>query len=176
MLDVLPSEPGSQRCTIQTRRHSFCDRPAVKVLNFPICAKHAIALYLDIESLIESNDQNDIVRTMMVLDEMDAQERKRQRKTKPASITATKFYEPVVYYLLIDGLVKIGYTQDFHQRIRAYPPPAQLLATEAGGEELEKSRHRDFSDYLAMGREWFHPGPKLRAHIEALDTYQPASV
>lgn len=175
MLDELPLEPGSQRCTIQGRRHSFCDRPAVKVLNRSICAKHAIALYLDIESLIEANDQNDIVRTMMVLDELDTRERKRERQARPTSITATPFYEPIVYYLLIDGLVKIGYTQDFHQRIRAYPPTAQLLATESGSVELEKSRHQDFADYLAMGREWFHPGPKLRAHIEALDTYQPAS-
>lgn len=175
MLAVVPPEPGGATCTIQKRNLSFCGRPALKVLDHSICAKHAIGLYLEIDSIVEANDQNDMVRTLMVLEEVDLPKRKISRKSRKGSITARDFYEPVVYYLLIDGLVKIGYTQDFNQRIKAYPPSARLLATEVGTEALERSRHSDFVEYLALGREWFHPGPKLRAHIEALDTYQPAS-
>jgi hypothetical protein len=74
----------------------------------------------------------------------------------------------VVYYLLVGDMVKIGVTRRLDERLRNYPPSAVLLATEPGDEHMETRRLRQFAALRAAGREWFHAGPELRTHIEAL--------
>lgn len=74
----------------------------------------------------------------------------------------------VVYYLRINGLVKIGTAVDLRTRLYAYPPRTQVLATEPGSYALETVRLNQFREYLAARREWFHPGPRLVRHIQEL--------
>lgn len=73
----------------------------------------------------------------------------------------------LVYYMGINGQIKIGYTTNLRQRSSAYPPGTELLAVEPGTPELEKQRHNQFSRHLARGREWFADNPALTAHIDA---------
>lgn len=74
----------------------------------------------------------------------------------------------VVYYMKVNQYVKIGTAVDLNSRLSAYPPGTQVLATEPGSYELETKRLRQFSEYLAARREWFHPGPRLMQYIEGL--------
>lgn len=74
----------------------------------------------------------------------------------------------VVYYLRVGELVKIGYASNLARRLAAYPPDAQLLATEPGGRELESQRHREMRHHLRMGREWFVPAQPLLDHIASV--------
>lgn len=172
MLDVLPDQPSRRSCTIQRPgRTDFCDRPAISVLDFPICAKHAITTYLELSGLVEANQDNDIVRTLQLLEELDRKPKRRQPPRRKLPTAGPLDGEPVVYYILVDGLVKIGQTKDIGQRLRAYPPSSHLLATEPGDITLERLRHEQFAEHLKHGREWFTPGPSLRAHVESLDTY-----
>lgn len=76
--------------------------------------------------------------------------------------------EGMVYYLRINGQVKIGYTKDLKKRSRAYPPGSLLLAVEPGNPDLERSRHKQFFRDLAKGREWFYESDALVAHVAAL--------
>lgn len=73
-----------------------------------------------------------------------------------------------VYYMRINGHIKIGYTANLRQRSRNYPPGTELLAVEPGTRDLEKQRHGQFSRSLAQGREWFAESDALTAHIEKL--------
>lgn len=73
----------------------------------------------------------------------------------------------VVYYVMRGGLIKIGTTANFAERMRALDPD-EVLATEPGGRDLEKARHKQFAALLAKRQEWFTPGPELREHIETL--------
>lgn len=61
--------------------------------------------------------------------------------------------EGVVYYIRINGQVKIGYTTNLTRRSRNYPPGSELLAVEPGSREVEAQRHRQFARALARGRE-----------------------
>lgn len=70
-----------------------------------------------------------------------------------------------VYYMRINGRIKIGYTANLRQRSRNYPPGTELLAIEPGTRELEKRRHEQFSRSLAQGREWFAESEDLTKHI-----------
>lgn len=74
----------------------------------------------------------------------------------------------VVYYLRINGMVKIGYTKNLARRSRAYPPGTELLAIEPGTQYTERERHQDFSRWRAKGREWFTESEQLRNHIDSL--------
>ena len=73
-----------------------------------------------------------------------------------------------VYYMRINGRIKIGYTTNLRQRSRNYPPGTELLAVEPGTKAMEKRRHDQFSRSLAQGREWFAESEALTEHIAAL--------
>lgn len=73
-----------------------------------------------------------------------------------------------VYYMRINGQIKIGYTANLRQRSRNYPPGTELLAVEPGTTETERKRHGQFVRDLARGREWFRESAALSAHIETL--------
>ncbi|WP_286218137.1 GIY-YIG nuclease family protein [Paraoerskovia sediminicola] len=73
-----------------------------------------------------------------------------------------------VYYIRIGDTVKIGYARNVAQRMRAYPPNAQLVAVEPGTKVLERKRHQHFGAHLAHGREWFTPCDELDDWIGTL--------
>lgn len=154
-------------CTMERASHRFCGRPSLPDAPFPICAHHAILAFRFVADQADSVDP--ISRIAFALDELD-QARARRFRTE----SAVDAGESVVYYLLIDGLVKIGSAANLNKRLAAYPPTAEVLATEPGGRDLEMSRHAEFSEYLSARREWFTPGPRLRVHIESLADYRAA--
>ena len=77
-----------------------------------------------------------------------------------------------VYYLGLGEHIKIGFASDLFQRLTSYPPGSVLLAIEDGSLNTEAQRHKDFADYLAAGREWFDPGPRLVDHVDKLAATQ----
>ena len=74
--------------------------------------------------------------------------------------------EGFVYYIRINGQIKIGYAADVTARMRNYPPGSELLAVEPGTLETERIRHREFCNNLVRGREWFLPSTRLMRHIQ----------
>jgi hypothetical protein len=74
----------------------------------------------------------------------------------------------VVYYMRIGNRVKIGTTSDIKRRLSEINPE-ELLATEAGGLDIEKQRHQQFASLWSHG-EWFSYGDTLKAHIQGLET------
>lgn len=158
---------GLRRCTVQSRLHNFCDDPSIADAPFPICAFHATTLFRFMSDALDGADE--LTRTLLGFEELDETRARRFRaerkaRTKPG----------IIYYLMIDGLVKIGYTADLKQRLALYPPTAQLLATEPGDQSTEAQRHTQFAGLLTARREWFTPGPALRDHIEGLADFRAA--
>jgi hypothetical protein len=97
---------------------------------------------------------------------------------KRLTMHLTRWYEltqtptnNVVYYIKVGKYVKIGTSRNLDQRIKHYPPDAELLATEPGGRKIETMRHQQFAKYLSARHEWFEPGPKLMRHIEGLQRH-----
>lgn len=82
--------------------------------------------------------------------------------------------EGLVYYIgtQFGGVCKIGTTVELPVRIRRLErrqPAArfEVLATEPGGIELERRRHRQFAAAYFQG-EWYWMTDELRQHIAAL--------
>jgi len=102
--------------------------------------------------------------------------RKIEKKQKAVMNTMRKTSEHdgdgLVYYMRINGRVKIGYTSNLLQRSRNYPPGTELLAVEPGTRDTEARRHNQFSRSLAQGREWFAESDAIKAHVSELaETY-----
>lgn len=79
--------------------------------------------------------------------------------------------EPVpgwVYYVRLDGVIKIGFTKNLDRRLRELGPTATLLATEPGTLKLERQRHQHFGKDLILGREWFTESDELTTWINTL--------
>ena len=91
-----------------------------------------------------------------------------QRRTVAKVMEGAGNADGLVYYIRINGQIKIGYTADLRQRSRNYPPGSELLAVEPGTLYTERDRHQQFHRSLARGREWFTPTPDLLDHIDDL--------
>jgi hypothetical protein len=72
-----------------------------------------------------------------------------------------------VYYMRIGNRIKIGWTTNLTERLKAINPE-ELVATEEGGRKLEKRRHSQFADLRTHG-EWFRMDEPLIGHLVALN-------
>lgn len=72
-------------------------------------------------------------------------------------------HAPVVYYMRLDRLVKIGWTTDLRRRATSIRPHG-VLAVELGGPNIEERRHIEFA-HLRSHHEWFWLDPSLAGHI-----------
>jgi hypothetical protein len=73
---------------------------------------------------------------------------------------------PVVYYMRLGSLIKIGTSASIKSRRQAINPH-EVVALEFGDVGVEKGRHRQFADLKDHG-EWFRNGPELAVHMATL--------
>lgn len=133
-----------------------CDAMTAPDMPFPICALHAIAVYRRMHETVtevRDNYRDHLDVHAAAVEEVHAQANTQHHR---------------VYYARIGDLIKIGVTLNVPRRIASYPPGAELLAVERGGEDLEGRRHRQFRHLLVSRKEWFRPGQDLLDHIAAL--------
>lgn len=82
---------------------------------------------------------------------------------------------PIVYYLRRDDhTVKIGMTTSIIARLQAFhAQPADLLAVEPGGLDIERTRHQQFAATRLDGTELFGLDTALSHHIDRLHRHYP---
>lgn len=71
-----------------------------------------------------------------------------------------------VYFLLSDSVVKIGWTSDLDERMRAYSPGARILAVMPGTKADESRLHKKFGHLKTNRREWFAYSPQVMEEVE----------
>lgn len=94
--------------------------------------------------------------------------RENGREGRKPAVKASANEPGWVYYIRMGDTIKIGYSVDVAQRMRAYPPSAELLAAHPGTELLEKQMHQKLKAHLVRGREWFAPADEVMAHIDSV--------
>jgi hypothetical protein len=75
-------------------------------------------------------------------------------------------HHPVIYYMRMSGLVKIGTSTNIRSRFEAIGPQG-ILAVESGGHDVEHRRHQQFVDHHSH-REWFHLAGEVVEHVAQL--------
>jgi hypothetical protein len=80
----------------------------------------------------------------------------------------------VVYYMRIGNRIKIGFSTNLTERLKAINPE-ELMAFELGGRKLEMARHSQFAQSRVNG-EWFKYEGPLAEHVRELqDSLRAAS-
>ncbi|MDT0302918.1 GIY-YIG nuclease family protein [Streptomonospora wellingtoniae] len=150
-----------------------CHEPIWKPLRVPFCHEHVLACWALIEEERELTDRSaEYLRKQHRAAEA-RDRKKRDQKMRAENPAAAKmlddFFEDLqrgyIYYLQIGDYLKIGYTQSLHERLRSYPPNAELLAVNRGTEDDEKKVHEKFAAYCESGREWYRDVEEIRKHI-----------
>lgn len=152
-------ESKPQTCIIGAHEFGGLGVPLMYVDGCALCPEHAI----EIANAVDSKPAD-----IQLVDALKSQRRREANAAKEAEVLRArgKRNPGFVYYIRMEDLIKIGYAANIANRMRAYPPTAELLAAHPGTVELEKSIHADFRAFLRRGREWFEPHATLVAHIE----------
>lgn len=91
-----------------------------------------------------------------------------RREREKKVVTKTTVHDPVVYYVQLGSLVKIGTSTNLRSRMQVVPHE-KILAIEPGGLKVEQQRHREFAKHLVDGqREWFQAVPELLEHAKKI--------
>lgn len=131
----------------------------VEVDGLPICLDHVVLIAN--ETATRGIPESAIKKILIRRDE----EARRARAEGKLRRGPGKNAPGWVYYARVGDLIKIGYTMGLAERMAEYPPNTELLAAHPGTRGLESEMHVRFRELRARGREWFHPGPVLEAHI-----------
>ena len=87
-----------------------------------------------------------------------------------ASAEYAEIFGAVMYALrLADGTIKIGITGNLHKRLMSYRAAVgenpDLLAIKQGTHADEQAIHRQLTDHVKHGREWYHPHAEVLAIV-----------
>lgn len=82
-----------------------------------------------------------------------------------------------IYFIKLNGMVKVGWSRDLRQRVRSYGASAELLVSYPATRDDETNLHRQLRPALAKGREWYEDGDVIQSFIaEALSKYGEPSL
>jgi hypothetical protein len=121
---------------------------------------HIQRLLLSAEQLGFDPRDPDILRRAIVAGKAAHAAEPKPRLSVVGSVQA---HEPLVYYMQLGQLIKIGTTTNILLRVSSLNPE-RVMAVEAGDRTKEAKRHREFALARRHG-EWFDPTPELLDHI-----------
>lgn len=142
-------------------------------LELPICYTHAAVIWNELASL--HTRQGDFIDAIADVNQRLAEREVREREESKARRQAREDGE--IYYIRLNGLVKVGWSRDFYVRLRAYGPDVEVLCHYEGTRSDETNLHRQLRPALARGREWYHDGDIIRLFLNrALEQHGPPSI
>jgi hypothetical protein len=141
-----------------------CSREPEEGAPFPICMKHMRQVFRYFDGFAELAKQ--IVAERIPIDQDDLVRRVREAHDREFPKGPRHPEREQVYYVETGDCIKIGYTVNVRQRMGAMRLPIDaVLATEPGGMDLERIRHKQFA-HLRRGRlEDFEPAEDLLSHV-----------
>lgn len=74
--------------------------------------------------------------------------------------------EGQIYFVRTNGLIKVGWSSNLHNRLRTYGPAADLLCHYPGYRRDETTLHRQLKPCRAKGREWYVDGDIIAKYVE----------
>lgn len=137
-------------------------------MELPICYTHSAVIWTELVHHHIRRDQfiDEIVEVNARLSERLAREKVQEK----AEFLARQ--DGDIYFIRLNGLVKVGWSRDLRQRVRSYGASAELLVSYPATRDDETYLHRQLRPALAKGREWYEDGPVVQAFIdEALSKY-----
>lgn len=137
--------------------------------HLPMCLDHlAVAVA---QSRPRENDPLMVGALASVFERRMVARKAREDAAKAARLARTDGH---IYFIRLNGLIKVGWSRDIEQRINSYGPRVKVLALYPGSRDDETNLHRQLRPARALGREWYEDGPILADFITvALEQYGP---
>lgn len=159
---------GDQLMTwMNGQRHKVLERRDSS-LEIPICYDHAATVWAE---LVHHHARRDkFIEAIADVNEGIASRYATEKVQE--KVDFLKRQDGDIYFIKLNGLVKVGWSRDLHQRVRSYGASAELLASYPATRDDETNLHRQLRPALAKGREWYDDGDVIQAFInEALAKY-----
>lgn len=133
-----------------------------------VCEKHADVIWSQIERRDSENCDKVIPGAEgREYERAEARQKRSVDRRKPTAMGE-------IYFVLVDGLIKVGWTSKLADRIRAYGPKATLLANYPGTRSDEAALHRQLTPARAHGREWYTDCDVTRMYVnQAIEKHGP---
>lgn len=126
----------------------------------PLCYSHLAIAYLQ---ALPGHDDPLLVEAVAEATERRAgHEQTEREKRKRAYLERI---DGDIYFVRLNGLIKVGWSRDIEARLRAYGPSAELLCHYEGTRHDETNLHRQLRPFLAKGREWYDECPAIHDFI-----------
>ena len=137
----------------------FCDLtppsglPKDLDIRLPLCGGHEAMVWRTVQRY---HGRHDIYEATVKLDQEQRIRDEADKKRRLAN------QQGDLYYLRLNGLIKVGWTRDLYDRLRAYGPDVEVLCHYKGSRHDETTLHRNLRPFLARGREWYEDCPAMR--------------
>lgn len=116
----------------------------------PLCLNHlAVAAT---QAHIKADEPLMVEATTEALERRAAKEVTLREASKKAWLKKTDGH---IYFVRLNGLIKVGWSRLVDDRLRAYGPDVELLVIYEGTRADETNLHRQLRPALARGREWY---------------------
>ena len=141
----MPNYIGNGSVHLGRADFSFCCWPTCEARtdDFPLCKRHQIKAYVRIAQHL------DVLKDAMMKDVVRSDPR-----------------TPSVYFVRYRDRIKIGYSIDPRDRIKAHPVD-EILAVVPGGRAAERAFHLQWA-HLRENGEWFRAEPELLEYARSL--------
>lgn len=124
-----------------------------------VCTAHGVQIWAHIES-VRGKDGFHVAEA--VKRQQDRMEREAAENERALAATRAEGW---IYILALDEKIKVGWTANFEQRMKSYPPHSRLLARYPASRADERDLHRTLRISRVAGREWYERTPQVEALI-----------
>lgn len=138
----------------------------------PLCAHHSVVAWQTVQ---RQQHRTELLAANQAIADERAQ---REQQTREADKLENRLNQDGhIYFVRLNGLVKVGWSGDLYARLKSYGASAEILCHYPGTRQDETTLHRQLRPVLAKGREWYHDGDVIRMYIdEAIRKYGPPSI
>lgn len=152
--------------------HAAPDRDASRHL--PLCYEHGLIAWRQVQKV---SDLPVIIETAAAIEKREQERALAEVRRRVAARGGKGDHEGLMYFVRINNLVKVGWTQNLPRRLKEYGAGAVLLVHYPATSEEETELHRSLRPALAKGREWYHDGDVIQLFVKnALQRHGPPTV
>ena len=116
----------------------------------PICYEHAAIVWRTVQA--NQHEPTVIESTAMLRARTAIKDQAREEADRQKRLAVKDGH---IYFVRLNGLIKVGWSRDVSDRLRAYGPDVEVLVIYPGSRDDETTLHRQFRPVLARGREWY---------------------
>lgn len=123
-------------------------------IHVPVCTFHAVAIWRQVQI---ATMKTPYVDDLLMLERVIKAELPKARVTTPRP--------EWIYFVALNGLIKVGWSTQLDRRLRDYGPSVEILCHYPGTRQDETELHQILTPFRANGREWYHDSPMIRKLI-----------